>query len=181
MKGQKRIAIFCILAGSIFALGCGAGQLFGPTPTPTPTATSTATPTPTKTPTPPSTNTPTATPLPAILIETSEGTIEVTKVEIVNSFPLGCDPVANPFSCSVARPGYIILVVWLKNVDENTSIDSMELINKPIYVTGSDGSRTKIFAGGIYNGELFVAFTPPESAHDFVLEWPDAPPVELGQ
>jgi hypothetical protein len=51
----------------------------------------------------------------------------------------------------------------------------------PIYVTGADGSRTKIFSGGIYNGEFFVAFTPPESAHDFVLDWPDSPPVELGQ
>jgi hypothetical protein len=83
--------------------------------------------------------------------------------------------------CSKAAPGYIILIVWLEKVDGEKSFDSGKLVNMPIYVTGADGSRTKVFAGGLYNGKLFVAFTPPESAYDFVLDWPDSLPVELGQ
>ncbi len=103
----------------------------------------------------------------------------MAKVETVDTFPPGCDP--NSLGCSKAVPGYIILIVWLEEADEQVSLDSGKLINMPIYVTDADGSRTKIFSGGIYNGEFFVAFTPPESAYDFVLEWPDSPPVELKQ
>ncbi|GEM_PF-3198394 len=178
MKKIYVIALFGMLSASL--LGCTpASPPETSTPAPTNTALPTVTPPPTHTQTPFPTDTPTVTPLPAILIETAEGVLEVTKVEAVNTFPPGCAPVG--FGCSQAAPGYVILVVWLEKADEGMSVDDMELISKPIYVTGSDGSKTKIFAGGIYNNELFVAFTPPESAHDFVLEWPDAPPVELGQ
>ncbi len=172
-------AAFAIL--TIVITGCASVLASTPTSTPAPIATSTPTttslPTPTSTPVP--TDTPTTTPTPAITIETSEGRLAVTKVEVVDRFPPGCDP--NGFGCSRAASGYIILIVWLEKVDETVSVDSVALISKPIYVTGADGSRTKIFAGGIHNGELFVAFTPPETASEFVLEWPDAPPVELGQ
>lgn len=178
MKKIYAIALFGILSASL--LGCApASPPATFTPAPTDTALPTVTPLPTHTQTPLPTDTPTVTPPPAILIETSEGALEVIKVEVVNTFPPGCAPIG--FGCSQAAPGYVILVVWLEKADEGMSIDSSELINKPIYVTSSDGLKTKIFAGGIYNGGLFVAFTPPESAHDFVLEWPDAPPVELGQ
>jgi hypothetical protein len=181
MNTSQRNISFLLLIMGVLILACGSGQLLSPASTPTPSATSTPTATslPTHTPTPVPTDIPTISPTPAIIIETSEGALAVRNVEVVDRFPPGCDP--GGLGCSQAAPGYIILIVWLENVDEKVSLDSGEWINMPIYVTGAEGLRTKIFAGGIYNGELFVAFTPPESAHDFVLDWPDSLPVELGQ
>jgi hypothetical protein len=48
-----------------------------------------------------------------------------------------------------------------------------------VYVTGDDGSQTKSYSGGLLRGELFVGFTPPESAKMFTLTWPGNPPIEL--
>jgi len=168
---------------SMLISACGSGQLpvspLTETAAPTVTVAPTVTPLPTHTSTPAPTHTPTASPTPAITIKTSEGVLAVTKVEIVDTFPPGCD--ASSLGCSKAASGHVILVVWLEPFDGQEAPDSSKLINMPIYVTDADESRTKIFAGGILNGGLFVAFTPPATASGFVLDWPDSSPVELGQ
>ena len=166
---HRNIALF-ILVPSLLLSACGVGPA-APAATVAPTLT--ATPEPTEPPTV------TPTPAPVATIETDNGVIAVTKVEISPTFPPGCNP--GDLSCSEASPGYVILILWLKNVEGDEPVDASGFLSMQIYLTGSDGSRTKIFASGLLNGESFVGFTPPESAGDFTLEWPGNPPLELGQ
>jgi hypothetical protein len=64
MNAQRKIVLIFILTVSLLILGCGTGQLLGPTITPTPTKTlpPTATSAPTSTPTKKPTSTPASTP-----------------------------------------------------------------------------------------------------------------------
>jgi hypothetical protein len=95
----------------------------------------------------------------------------ITKVEIAAKDPMG----------NVARPGYQILQLWFASAD-GSQIDAskfMDAARNGVYVTGDDGSQTKTYAYGMVSGKYLVGFTPPTSAHKFVLHWPNNPPIEL--
>jgi hypothetical protein len=105
----------------------------------------------------------------------------VEEVELSDRFPPGCNNPPSP-GCDQVQEGYIVLVVWLKSADGSDSgtINLFEE-SKGVYVIGDDNSQTDRFLGGLMNGRLVVAFTPPASAKNFKLVWHDNPPIELGK
>ena len=92
----------------------------------------------------------------------------ITKVEIPIKDPAGNE----------AAPGYKILLIWFEGANGSVEGDLFEA-SENVYITGDDGSETKRYFGGIALGGLVLGFTPPTTAQEFTLHWPDNPPVEL--
>ena len=101
-------------------------------------------------------------------IATSVGEVIITKVEIPIKDPAGNE----------AAPGYKILLIWFEGANGSVEGDLFEA-SENVYITGDDGSETKRYFGGIALGGLVLGFTPPTTAQEFTLHWPDNPPVEL--
>ena len=86
--------------------------------------------------------------------------------------------------CQPAKEGFQVLVVWLEKKDGSDpgSVEGKLFdASKGVPVKAEDGSQTDSFSAGLTNGKLFVAFTPPVSARNFTLPWPDNSPIELGK
>ena len=56
---------------------------------------------------------------------------------------------------------------------------STKFMDQGIYVIADDGSRTDAFSSGFMESKLYMAFTPPTSAQNFKLFWPDNSSIEL--
>jgi hypothetical protein len=77
-------------------------------------------------------------------------------------------------------PGYKILLVWFEAAEgSSVNRDGFYDASRNAYITGDDGSQTNSYMGGFMSGQFVAGFTPPTSAHTFVLHWDDNPPVEL--
>lgn len=115
-------------------------------------------------------------------INTPAGAFEISKVEVSDTFPPGCEK--GTAICQEAKPGYQIVVVWLEPKGEidatSGGIKVQDEVTKAD-ITAADGNQTKGAGGGMWMGEWFVMFTPPDSAKDFTLNWPGNPPIELGK
>jgi hypothetical protein len=110
-------------------------------------------------------------------MRTTLGTLIITKVEILSSLP-GCDETY----CVRAAQGRKLLVVWLERLDGGDLVDVTDFLSQSISVTASAGSSADIGAAAFDRSVgSYVVFAPPRSAHDFILHWPNNPPVELGQ
>jgi hypothetical protein len=120
-------------------------------------------------------------------IKTSLGEFEIESVQESDRFPPDCENPPSP-GCDKAKEGYKILIIWLKNLGkEQVSLELYD-ISKGVYVTADDGSKTERFSGGgVFQKRgdgkdeprLFVAFTPPSTAQNFKLSWPDNAPLQL--
>lgn len=100
-------------------------------------------------------------------VATPIGDLVITKVDIGNRFPPGCgDP--GPL-CHAVESGFKVLTVWLEGEGEPSEASEYLMDIEGIYVVSGDGNRTDRFAGGMTEGGLFIAFTPPESDAGFVL------------
>jgi hypothetical protein len=93
-------------------------------------------------------------------------------------FPPGCDDALNAYGCERSVRGYRVLTVWLK---KGTGAKPGKLLNasKGAYTRASNGSRAKVFAGGIFASSPFVAFTPRATASGFKFHWPGNAPIAL--
>lgn len=113
-------------------------------------------------------------------IEIAAGSLAIEEVELAERFPPGCDP--GP-GCDQAKPGYRVLVVWLKALEGEAADVSGDLFeaSNGVYVVGASGTRTQRYLGGLWEGRLVVAFTPRVSEHGFTLHWPGNAPTSLGK
>jgi hypothetical protein len=114
-------------------------------------------------------------------IATPRGTFAIKKVEGTDRFPPGCDT-TQVYLCNQAQNGYQVLVVWLRFVDGKDADVGGDLfdLSEGVYVVAGDGTRTNRFGAGQVAGGLLIAFTPTSSARDFILFWPNNPPIRLG-
>jgi hypothetical protein len=115
-------------------------------------------------------------------VTTPSGTYAITKVDVSDTFPPGCD--SSTGMCQQAKPGHKIMVVWLDPKEELDAISGGLDLQKEANsasIIASDGSKTKGAGGGLLTGKWFILFTPPDSAKDFTLNWFDNPPIELGK
>jgi hypothetical protein len=125
-------------------------------------------------------------------LKTSAGTLVITDVEFVDSFPPGCT--IEP-GCEYPTDYHKILVVWIERKDggnlEEVSDKLMEEVSPFIngksdglYVTASDGSQTNLLRVHEQyeksNSRFALVFAPPASANDFRLFWPGNPAIDLG-
>lgn len=108
-------------------------------------------------------------------ITTTFGPLSIERVEVGDTFPPGCEK-QEPY-CQSVEPGYKVLTIWLNSSTDPSEVHLEKI--KGIYVTSADGQRTNKFAGGMLNRRLLVSFTPLQEAKDFVLHWPDNPPIPL--
>lgn len=118
---------------------------------------------------------------PLATIKTSLGDLKIVKVELSDRFPPGC---SNPpkLGCEGVQKGYQILLVWLESASGNPKIfDDLFKAYIEAYVTADDGSTTKLARTGFVDQKPFILFTPPDTAHNFKLFWPDNPAIELGK
>lgn len=102
-------------------------------------------------------------------INTSIGTFTIIGAEIVDTLP---------HSPSLqAKPGYQILIVRI----EGSNTENFELSTVTgVYLMGDDGSRTEVFVAGTASETgTFFGFTPPITAKEFTLYWPENPPIDL--
>ena len=126
-------------------------------------------------------------------INTSAGTLIITDVEFVNSFPPGCT--LEP-GCEYPLDGYTILVIWTErkdggNIEEISNMLVEETVpfisEKPgyLYVSGSDGSVTNLARvhtqSDSSDSKFALVFAPPVSAHDFKLFWPGNEAIDIGK
>jgi hypothetical protein len=108
-------------------------------------------------------------------LRTKGGAFTIVSVVVSDRLFPGCTQ--KEFGCQIAEKGYKVLIVYLRGRG-----DAGKLLNeKGVYIRGSDGSRTKQFAAGLWSGKSFVAFTPPLGAHKFRLFWPGNQPISLGK
>jgi len=117
-------------------------------------------------------------------ITTPAGTLLIKDVQLSSSFPPGCDPASQ--GCFRARTGEQFLIVWLA-LKDGASIPP-EVINElepgrqgtdEVQVLTEDGYLAKRFGGGMLDLKLFVLFSVPASARNFVLVWPGNPAIKL--
>lgn len=113
-------------------------------------------------------------------IVTSSGSFTIEGVEVGDKFPPGCGE-PGP-TCSPAEPGYKVLMVWLKaKGDALQAAGGLAKNLGEARVKSDDGGSTASFSGGMLNQQLFVAFTPPLAAKNFMLHWEENPPISLGK
>jgi len=113
----------------------------------------------------------------AAAITTSFGELTVEKVEIADRFPPACGE-PGPM-CSPAEPGYKVVMLWLEGTGDPSEAARALMNADGIHLGSAGGQQTDKFAGGMQQGKLFVAFTPPQAATGFVLHWPGNPPIPL--
>jgi hypothetical protein len=112
-------------------------------------------------------------------LTTTLGVLILEGAEEGDSFPPNCGK-PSPM-CSPAKPGYKVLVVWLKPKTEVKDLMTALMGVKGVFVQSADGKKTDKFAAGMVAGRHFVGFTPPVSAKGHSLHWGDNPPVSLGK
>jgi|GEM_PF-4350887 len=125
-------------------------------------------------------------------LKTSSGTLVITDVEFVDSFPPGCT--IEP-GCEYPIGDHRILVIWterkdggnLEEISDKLMEEVLPYINEKqgnLYVIASDGSQTNLERVHEQyeksNSRFALVFAPPASANDFRLFWPGNPAISLG-
>ena len=123
-------------------------------------------------------------------IKTSAGTLVITGVEFLDSFPPGCTQ--GPL-CNHPKDGYTLLVIWserkdggsIEEISDELMGEMMQYLSdsSSLYVTSNGGSVTGLAlvqAPSESIGYRFaLVFTLPESAHDLKLFWPGNEVIDL--
>jgi hypothetical protein len=112
-------------------------------------------------------------------LDTGGGLVTVDGVEFSDRFPPKCTTPSR--NCSEAKPGYRILVVWLKAKGDDSKLSQVLMNLETATVAADNGSKTKNFSGGMAEGRYFVAFTPPIADKNFTLHWGKNAPLSLGK
>lgn len=113
-------------------------------------------------------------------IQTSAGTIVITKARLANGFPPGCNS-GSP-NCYQARPGYQILILHLKRKYGGEIVTLSKAIpDKELYVVADDGSRAEWFGTNvsIRSSRMSTAFVVQDSQRNFKLMWPGEAAIDL--
>lgn len=110
-------------------------------------------------------------------LDTPAGTFKIEEVQLSDRFPPDCSSGAG---CWSADSGYQMLVIWLTPPSDFDGDISEGMTDEQPYLTIDGDNRIEIAISGIAQTRYFLAFTPPDSASEFTLTWPDNSPLDLG-
>jgi hypothetical protein len=119
--------------------------------------------------------------VPSTPIQSAGGELRIQAIEKAQRFPPNCQDRAA--GCSIAEPGYSILIVGFRFADGRSPLDAgtnTPNLNDGIQLAAADQTFSA-FASQFDSRDMRLAFAVPEGTSGFTLVWPGNPPIELGQ
>lgn len=112
-------------------------------------------------------------------IKTSVDTLVITKIRFADRIPSGCTS-SSP-QCSIAEPGYRILIISMKPKSGNDIQALSNAIPRDVYVVTPDGSQWASFnmTATVSPPVIDLAFGIKDSERNFKLVWAGNPDIEL--
>jgi hypothetical protein len=114
-----------------------------------------------------------------LVLDTTQGPLTITDVEVPSTFPPGCTAGA---TCNTASSGYQMVVVWLEqqggDIEQLSNYLTATFSEATIAETTS-GSVTNGSGAGLVDSRLFVLFTPLATEKSWLFTWPGNAPVQL--